>query len=110
MFQIHFAPSPMATRRFALAKPNSFAARQTRPPNGDGSGSASRDAALSIAADTRTEPAFRCGSPVLLSRPSAVWNVATLASRVFAGPPSPPRPAPRRWLGSTGTPAPSRQQ
>ena len=25
VFQIHFAPSPMTTRRFAPAKPNSFA-------------------------------------------------------------------------------------
>ena len=103
-FQIHFAPSATTTCRFAAANPNRSAARQSHRANADGSASTSLDAALSIAAVCRAEPASRSGRPVFAFRRSAVWNTATLASRVFDGRPSSPVPASRR---ATGTPVPS---
>ena len=80
VFQIHFAPSPISTCRFAAANPNRRAARKSRSANGDGIGSTSFDRALSIAAVCRAEPASRSGKPVFGSLRSAVWNTATFAS------------------------------
>ena len=85
VFQIHLAPSPITTCRFAAANPNRFAARQRRSANGDSFGSASFDRALSIAAVWRAEPASRSGSPVFGLLRSAVRNTATFASLVFDG-------------------------
>ncbi len=107
VFQIHFAPSAITTCRFARANPNRTAARHRRLANGDGSGSASFDPALSIAAECRAEPASRFGRPVFASLPSAVYSVATFASRVFDGLPSSAVPGSRRTIG---TPVPSGQQ
>ena len=90
--------------RFAAANPNRSAARQSRRANADGSASTSLDAALSIPAVRRAEPASRSGRPVFGFRRSAVWNTATFPSRVFDGRPSSAVPASRR---TTGTPVPS---
>ena len=77
-----------------------------RRPNGATSGSVSRLAALSIAAETRTEPGSRSGRPAAL-RFSAVQYVTSFDSRVLARPSGclPARPAVS--AGRIGTPEPS---
>ncbi|PJB46578.1 MAG: hypothetical protein CO108_05560 [Deltaproteobacteria bacterium CG_4_9_14_3_um_filter_63_12] len=82
------------------------ASRTTRRANSEGSLSASRVAALSIAAEYVLEPSSRTGT-WSLSRPSALQTVTSLTSRVFAEPSSGLPARPSVSLLRIGMPVPS---
>ena len=97
-FQIHEAPSPSTTRRWARSTPRRCSSRTTRAANGDGSRSMSRLAMLSMAASQDAEPGSRHGWPCASCR-SADQTVTRFTSRALALPSACLRDVPAQRLG-----------